>query len=76
MATQAWPEEVERVAGSLEQTLRRLRELELSVGRLADVAGYPTSYLVSAVIEAVAVPFVLLARRERAASDPIAESGR
>jgi MFS family permease len=42
-----------------------------ALGRVADVAGYPTSYLVSAAIQTAAVPFVLLARRERAASDPI-----
>lgn len=42
-----------------------------ALGRVADVAGYPASYLVSAGIEALALPFVLLARRERAASDPI-----
>jgi MFS family permease len=42
-----------------------------ALGRTADVFGYPTSYLVSAGIQAVAVPFVLLARRENAISDPI-----
>ncbi|MGV8907522.1 MAG: MFS transporter [Propionicimonas sp.] len=42
------------------------------LGRVADVAGYPASYLVSAAIQTVALPFVLLARRERASSDPIA----
>ena len=42
-----------------------------ALGRVADVAGYPASYLVSAGIQALALPFVLLARRERAASDPI-----
>jgi MFS family permease len=41
------------------------------LGRVADVAGYPMSYLVSAGIQAVALPFVLLARREHASSDPI-----
>jgi MFS family permease len=41
------------------------------LGRVADVSGYPMSYLVSAGIEAVALPFVLLARREHASSDPI-----
>lgn len=42
-----------------------------ALGRVADVAGYPASYLVSAGIEALALPFILLARRERASSDPI-----
>jgi MFS family permease len=41
------------------------------LGRVADVGGYAASYLVSAIIETVAIPFVLLARRTRAASDPI-----
>jgi hypothetical protein len=38
---------------------------------VADVNGYAASYLVSAGIQAVGVPFAILARRERAASDPI-----
>ncbi len=46
-----------------------------ALGRVADVAGYPASYLVSAGIEALAVPFILLARREHAASDPITADG-
>jgi MFS family permease len=41
------------------------------LGRVADIAGYPASYLVAAGIEALALPFILLARRERAVSDPI-----
>jgi hypothetical protein len=45
------------------------------LGRVADVAGYPMSYLVSAGIEAIALPFVLLARREHAPSDPITADG-
>ena len=39
------------------------------LGRVADMSGYPASYLASAVISAAAIPFTLLARRERAASD-------
>jgi MFS family permease len=42
------------------------------LGRTADVWGYPTSYACSAAIQALAIPFMLLARRERAESDPIA----
>ncbi len=34
-----------------------------ALGRVADVAGYPASYLVSAAIAAGALPFTLLARR-------------
>jgi len=41
------------------------------LGRVADASGYATSYLVTAVIQAFALPFVWLARRERASSDPI-----
>ena len=44
-----------------------------ALGRTADVFGYPTSYLVSAGIQVVALPFVLLARRENAVSDPITD---
>ena len=43
------------------------------LGRVADVSGYAASYVVSSAITAVAVPFVWLARRERATSDPIEE---
>ncbi len=42
-----------------------------ALGRIADVNGYAASYLVSAAIQALAVPFALLARREHASSDPI-----
>jgi MFS family permease len=42
-----------------------------ALGRVADAFGYPASYVTSAAIIAVAVPFVVLARRENAASDPI-----
>jgi len=42
-----------------------------ALGRVADVSGYAASYLVSAGIQAVALPFVWLARRARAGSDPI-----
>ena len=41
------------------------------LGRVADVNGYAASYLVSAGILAVAIPFIYLARREHASSDPI-----
>ena len=42
-----------------------------ALGRVADISGYAASYLVSAGISAIAVPFTWLARREQAASDPI-----
>jgi len=42
-----------------------------ALGRVADVSGYAASYLVSAGINAMALPFILLARREQAPSDPM-----
>lgn len=41
------------------------------LGRSADRWGYPMSYTLSAAIQALAVPFIWLARRERAESDAI-----
>ncbi len=41
------------------------------LGRTADVFGYGTSYLAAAGIQALALPFALLARRENAPSDLI-----
>jgi MFS family permease len=41
------------------------------LGRVADVSGYATSLLVSAAIQVLALPFVVLARQEHAPSDPI-----
>jgi MFS family permease len=46
--------------------------IQPALGRAADVWGYPATYACSAAIQACAIPFVWLARRERAASDPIA----
>jgi MFS family permease len=46
------------------------------LGRAADIYGYGASYVIAAGIEALAVPFVLLARRERASSDPIVVAAR
>ncbi len=42
-----------------------------ALGRTADLFGYPASYVAAAAIQALAVPFVVLARGERAPSDPI-----
>ncbi len=44
------------------------------LGRVADVSGYAASYLVSAGIQALALPFILLAHREHAPSDVIDRS--
>ena len=46
-----------------------------ALGRVADVSGYAASYLVSGAVSALALPFVLLARNEKAPSDPIDENG-
>ena len=43
------------------------------LGRAADVWGYPASYLCSAVIQAIAIPFMWLGRREQARSDSMSE---
>jgi MFS family permease len=43
------------------------------LGRAADVWSYPASYAGGAAIQALALPFLWLARRERAASDVIVE---
>jgi MFS family permease len=42
-----------------------------ALGRTADLYGYPASYVVSGALQALAIPFVFLARRENALSDPI-----
>jgi MFS family permease len=42
-----------------------------TLGRVADVSGYAASYLVAAGVSALSLPFVLLARRERAPADRI-----
>jgi MFS family permease len=41
------------------------------LGKAADVWGYPVSYVFSATIQALAVPFTWLARREKAGPDAI-----
>jgi MFS family permease len=41
------------------------------LGRAADAWSYPVSFVFSAVIQALALPFVWRARRERAASDSV-----
>jgi len=45
-----------------------------ALGRVADVYGYARSYLVCAAIQVVALPFLMLARREKAASDEIGKA--
>lgn len=44
------------------------------LGKIADIWGYPMSYLASAAFQVIALPFLLLAKRERAKSDPISAS--
>jgi len=41
------------------------------LGKTADVYGYPMSYLASAAVQLLALPFVILAKRENAESDEI-----
>jgi MFS family permease len=45
--------------------------IQPALGKAADAASYASSYLVAAAIQALATPFVVLARRTRAASDPV-----
>jgi MFS family permease len=42
-----------------------------ALGRAADAFGYASSYLIAAGIQAFAVPFIVLARRQNARSDPM-----
>jgi MFS family permease len=42
-----------------------------ALGRAADVWGYGPSYVIAGAVSALAIPFIGLARRERAPSDPI-----
>jgi MFS family permease len=44
--------------------------IQPTLGKAADVWGYATSYLVGATLELLALPFVLLAKRTKASSDP------
>jgi MFS family permease len=44
------------------------------LGRVADAWSYPASYVVGAGLELLALPFIVLARREKAPSDPIRDS--
>jgi hypothetical protein len=41
------------------------------LGRVADVWSYPASYVCCAAIQALAIPFLLVARRQRASTDEI-----
>ena len=43
------------------------------LGKAADVWSYSTSYAIAAVFQLASMPFIFLARREKAASDPIRE---
>jgi MFS family permease len=45
--------------------------VQAPLGRAADVWGYPVSYSCSAAIQALAIPFLWLARRENAKTDAI-----
>jgi MFS family permease len=45
--------------------------IQPALGRVADLSGYAASYVVSGAIQALSLPFILMARREGAHSDPI-----
>jgi MFS family permease len=47
-----------------------------ALGRVADVFGYGPAYVVTAAVSVLAIPFILVARRRNAASDPIPVSTR
>lgn len=42
-----------------------------ALGKTAEVYGYPASYIGAAAFQFLAIPFLLLARREKAKSDPL-----
>jgi hypothetical protein len=44
------------------------------LGRAADVWGYGPSYVLSAGISALAIPFIFLSRRQNATADVVTES--
>lgn len=45
-----------------------------ALGRAADVWSYSTSYVIAAGVQLLAVPFLVLARREKAQSDPVVDA--
>jgi MFS family permease len=45
--------------------------IQPALGKVADVWSYSTSYLVAAGVHLIGVPFVALARRQRASADPV-----
>jgi MFS family permease len=45
--------------------------IQPALGKVADAASYATSYLVGAGVTLAALPFMVLARRERPVSDPV-----
>jgi MFS family permease len=47
-----------------------------ALGRVADLFGYSRAYVVSALLQLTAVPFIALARRENADSDVLEEKSR
>jgi MFS family permease len=48
--------------------------IQPALGKAADIWGYPTSYIASAAIQALALPFYWLAVRERTAADTMKET--
>ena len=46
-----------------------------ALGRVSDIYGYGPAYVVAGVVQVFAIPFVVLARRQNASSDPIEADG-
>jgi len=50
--------------------------IQPTLGRVADIGGYGASFVVAGGLQALALPFLLLARGERASTDPTATDER
>jgi MFS family permease len=47
--------------------------IQPALGKVADVSGYPLSYVAGAAVQLASAPFVVLARRQHAAADDITD---
>jgi hypothetical protein len=45
--------------------------IQPALGRVADVHGYPLSFVLSGIFAALAVPFLVASRRERSPADRV-----
>ncbi len=48
--------------------------IQPTLGKVADLGGYPASYLGAAIFQWAALPFIFLAKKQKAKSDPIQET--